>query len=889
MKKMTTYLVFFLCLFCCNSLRAQKKSPQEKQPWTAQEIRLINRSDEIVAVLENGMVAIVKENHTAPVAAVRLYVKAGSIYEQEFLGAGMSHLFEHLLAGGATKDRTEKQSRELIEEIGAKYNAFTGKARTCYYLTAPSQHVGKALNLIADWVTRPTFPEDAFKREWGVVQRELEMGASDPYRLMWKLMDELRYKVHPASYPIIGHQDIVKQLTREDILTYYRRMYVPDNCVIVIVGDVNAEEMFTEIKKEFADFTRKARKNIVLPEEPDVTAPREIVKVVPSMKGPAKLVTGFPSFKLQDKDLYALDALANILGGGKSSRMYQSLREKKQLVISVNAVNYTPSWAKGTFLIFCDVEPAKVPATRRAIWEEIDRVKREGVKQIELERTKRQLQVEHIRSHQTAEQQAGTMAEDYLATGDAHFSDHYVENMQKVTAEQVQKMADKYLMAAKQMTLVLSGQPLVETEDQTTQLTEKSPVKLLTLKNGLRVLLRRNLSVPLVNMQCYVMGGLLEESDTNNGLTNLMVRLSAKGTKNYHAKQIIDYFDNAGGSIETGAGNNTYFYQAEVMAQDFGKAFDIFSEVISQPTFPKNELDKLKPQILAGIKQIKNSWPQEGGRFFREKFFLKSPYQRISSGRVDSVSNLTREQILQFHRNATVGSRMVLAIFGDIDLAETEKIVQEKLGILPQGNAIDLSKITGEPAPAGRRLFVEKTEKPGATVHIGFPGMKLTDIKDRYPMEILTQIVGSNTGWLHELLRGKQLVYYAWGYSFYGVSPGYIVATAQCEAKKVPEVMKLIEEQLAKAAQGMISEAEVARAKSKRINTEVLNKQTNADMAATVALDELYGLGYKWSESYTDRIMAVRLEDVKKVASKYLKSPPTITIKTSEPKLLKQN
>ena len=184
---------------------------------------------------------------------------------------------------------------------------------------------------------------------------------------------------------------------------------------------------------------------------------------------------------------------------------------------------------------------------------------------------------------------------------------------------------------------------------------------------------------------------------------------------------------------------------------------------------------------------------------------------------------------------------------------------------------------------AEARRFVEKTAKNGATVNIGFPGMKLTNIQDRYPMEVMTEIVGSNSGWLHELLRGQQLVYYAWGYSFPGLLPGYVVATAQCEADKATQVLGLIQEQLAKAARGEFTEEEVAHAKSNQINAEILEKQTNADAAMTAALDELYGFGYNWSEGYADRIMAVTIADVQNVAKKYLTASPTVTIVTAQP------
>ncbi len=875
-------------VFGCTAAATVQEQAANPVPWTAQEIRFIDKPDEIVGVLENGMVAIVKENHTAPVADVRLFVRAGSIYEQDHYGAGMSHLFEHLLAGGATRNRTEEESRQIIRQTGAQYNAYTSKAQTMYYLTVPAQHIGTALNLIADWVTRPTFPEEAFTREWGVVQRELEMGASDPMRQQYYLFDELRYMVHPGKYPIIGYQKVVQQLSRQDILDYYHRMYVPDNTVIAIAGDINAEEMFQAIKKEFSDFTRRAAVKVLLPEEPDVTAPRELIQVFPTMQGPAKMTIGFPSFKLQHPDLYVLDTLANIMGEGQSSRLYRSLREDKQLVLSIAAGNNTPYWAAGTFMIFCDLAPENIPAARAAIWEEIQRIQNEGITEAELNRAKKQLQVGHIRSHQTAEQQADTMAEDYLATGDPHFSDHYVENMQKVTAEQVQAMANKYLLAQKQLTLILTPTALTKTETRKQENNGRAQIKKITLDNGLRVLLKRNDAVPLVNMQFYVLGGLLEETDANNGITKIMTELSTKGTASYTAAEIVDYFDGIGGMLNAACGNNTYYYAAEVMTGDFAEAFQRYCEVILQPTFPDEELAKLKPQALAVIDQINNNWHAQANRNFREKFFMKSPYRRTLYGTADSIQQITQQQIQSFYQQMTVANRSVLAIFGDIDVDQTEKLVRERFAALPAGTPFPQEKYEPESDIETPRQFVDKTEKNGATVYIGYPGIKITDIEDRYPMEVMTEIIGSHNGRIFTQLRGMQLVYDAWCTSVPGLTPGYIAAMAQCEAEKVPQVIQLIQDQITKAAQGEFTEKEITDAKNNRINSEILEKQTNADAAMTATLDEIYGLGYNWSEDNADRIMAVTLADIQKVAKKYLSGPPTVTIITSKPEIFSE-
>ncbi|MBN1845438.1 MAG: insulinase family protein, partial [Sedimentisphaerales bacterium] len=502
-------------------------------PWTAQPEELYRRPGELAVRLANGMVAIVKENKVAPVAEIRMYVRTGSIYEQEYLGAGLSHLFEHLLVGGQTKTRTEADSLNLLQQIGAQWNAYTTKDHTCYHMTVPARHIGTALNLIADWVTRPAFPPEAFEREWGVVQRELEMYYSNPDFQLSTLLADLRYREHPARYPVIGYQPILQTLTRQDVLSYYQRMYVPDRTVLCIVGDINAEGMLQAVQKEFADFSRRPVAAIVLPAEPAVLAPREMVKVMPSMQGPVKMVLGFPSIKLEDADLYPLDTLAAILGSGQNSRLYQALHEKEQLVLSISAYSDTPAWAEGTFAIVCELAGEQVAPAQAAIWREMERIQTEPVQPEELARVKKQLQVDHVRANQTAEQQAASLGQDYLATGDPHFSEAYVDRIQQVTAEQVQLAARKYLRADRQIRLIVTPRPLPAAGTKAAEPSVAGAIKKITLDNGLRVLIKRNPSVPLVDVRLFILGGLMQETDENNGISNLMAQLSTKGTRQY--------------------------------------------------------------------------------------------------------------------------------------------------------------------------------------------------------------------------------------------------------------------------------------------------------------------------------------------------------------------
>ncbi|MDD4891870.1 MAG: pitrilysin family protein, partial [Phycisphaerae bacterium] len=242
MKTVLPALLFALALARCNPPPPDHAGKPAIEPVATQpanvvplgESRLVDRPDEIISRLDSGLTVIVKRYAAAPVVSVRMHVKAGSIWEDRYAGAGISHLFEHLLHGGATPGRSQEQSEKLLNEMGASSNAYTSYDSTVYFIDVPSRHANQAINLLADWVTRPTFPQADVNRELGVVQRELERGEQEADDQLWQKMDETRYLVHPARFPVIGQQAALARLTRQDILGYYKLMYVPSNIVVAV-------------------------------------------------------------------------------------------------------------------------------------------------------------------------------------------------------------------------------------------------------------------------------------------------------------------------------------------------------------------------------------------------------------------------------------------------------------------------------------------------------------------------------------------------------------------------------------------------------------------------------------------------------------------------------
>jgi len=309
------------------------------------------RADLTLATLANGLTVIVQENHAAPVATVRCYVRyTGSVYEGEHLGAGLSHV-----AGGSTTRRSEKEIERLIDSFGGATNAYTTTHLTAYFIDCPADRVALAVELMADAMLHCKFEPAEFERELKVIRRELADGEANRQRVLWKLLHQTLYRQHPVRHPVIGYRDVLDRTSREAIIDFYRRRYVPNNQIVVVVGDVNTEKVLAAVARHWASAPRGPEADPALPEEPEQLSPRMAVR---EMDGKTfDMVFAWPTIKLSHPDLYALDLAAYILAEGESSRLARRLKHDEPLALSVSSASYTPHFVPGFFAVLASSPP----------------------------------------------------------------------------------------------------------------------------------------------------------------------------------------------------------------------------------------------------------------------------------------------------------------------------------------------------------------------------------------------------------------------------------------------------------------------------------------------------------------------------------------------------
>src|SRR6516165_221761 len=343
-------------------------------------------------ILPNGLTVIVQEDHSAPVASVQAWCATGSIDEDQHLGAGLSHILEHMLFKG-TKTQSANQIAQKIQDVGGYINAYTSFDRTVFWIDVPKDGVGTALGVLSDAMMNSTLPPEEYNKEQEVIRREFAMGMDDPDRMASLLLFGTAYQRHPYRFPVIGEIEIYNQLTQEQVMQYYKTRYVPNNLTFVVVGDVDGEKVRQQLTNYFKDYPEKSLKPVFVPEEPPQLGRREVHNEFATELSRLSLAWHIP--ELTHPDVPALDLLAGILGDGRSSRLYRRVREQAGLAFSVSAFFYTPG-DPGLFGVDATVDPKKRDDAQKLILQIIDEIKQAGVTSDELIKAKKMSLAHHL-------------------------------------------------------------------------------------------------------------------------------------------------------------------------------------------------------------------------------------------------------------------------------------------------------------------------------------------------------------------------------------------------------------------------------------------------------------------------------------------------------------
>src|SRR6266567_231851 len=856
----------FLCaglLFSMVNLKAAPTEPSSVinfPPTTAQKW-----------ILLNGLTIIVQEDRSAPVASVQTLCATGSVYDDQHLGAGLSHILEHMLFKG-TKTRSTNAIAQKIQDVGGYINAYTSFDRTVFWIDVPKDGVPTALDILADAMMNSTLPPEEYQKEQEVIRREFAMGMDDPDRMTGLLLFATAYQRHPYRFPVIGELEIYNQLTQEQVMQYYKTRYVPNNLTFVVVGDVNGEKVQQQLSDLFNAYPEKSLKPVFIPSEPPQLGRREVHKEFATELTHFSMAWHIP--EVTSPDVPALDLLSTILGDGRSSRLYQRVREEAGLAFGISAFSYTPG-DPGLFGIDATLDPKKREAAEQLALQIVDEVKQTGVTADELDKAKKITLSQHLGALTTMRGQASDIGSNWLLTRDLNFSRHYLDAVQQVTLDDVKRVAAQYLTENNLTVISLSPKGSLAAKTEGPKVVAAGEVQKFELSNGLRLLVREDPRLPLVAIGAVFRGGLLAENPQDNGITHLMAKVLLKGTKTRTAEQIANPIEAVGGSISSESGNNSFGVSVDVMKPDLKLGVDLLSDVLLNATMPEKAIAREKEIQIAAIQQEEEQLTAVARNIMRQALFLQHPYALRSNGSVESVQRLTQKDLLEFRDRHVVSKNGVIYVFGDVKAAEVKQLVEHALGKMKPGA---LALTDAKPStPLSKPETVEsRKDKAQGVIMVGFRGASLSS-PDRYALELIDE-ASSDLGsrFFIRIREQMGLAYYVGASQMQGLVPGLFAFYLGTDPQKIEPVKTALLDEIHKLANDGLTAEELARAKKKLIGQQEIANQSNDAFGYHCALDELYGLGFDYYKRLEHDVNAVTLDDIKHVAAKYFRDQPYV-------------
>jgi len=832
-----------------------------------------------IATLENGLVVIVREDHSAPVVSAQAWCMAGSVHEGKWLGAGLSHVLEHMLFKGTTT-RSGTRIDQEVQEAGGYMNAFTSFDRTVYHIDVPNTGARVAIEVLCDIMQNATLPAEEMEKEKQVILREMDMNVDDPGRRASRRLFEVAYTRSPYRFTVIGYPDIFGELKPEDITGYYREKYAPNNVFFVVAGDVSTDEVLARVRSAYEGAKARPMPAVVLPTEPRQTAPREVVEEAPIEIGYCYFAWHIPD--LRHADAPALDVLAAILGNGRSSRLYQAIREKQGLVTSVDAWTYSPGTC-GLLGVSAIVEAAKFLEARAAILVEIEGLKAAPVSAAELAKAEKQFIAGALSSRKTMQGQAQDLGSSWLAANDLSFSERYLAAIRAVTPADLQRVAREWLTAENRTVYALLPAGQAPAPASAVAIESERVVQRFELANGLRLLVREDHRLPFVEFRAVFTGGVLAETAATSGVTPLMGKLLLKGTRTRTAEQISLAVESVGGSIDSYSGNNSFGLNGEVLADDFATGMDLVSDVLLNPVFPAEALEREREVQLAGIRAQRDHLLHSASKVMRRALFGETGYGLDAQGTEESIRKLGVADLQAFYARWAAPNNCVLAIYGDVQTDAVRAAVEAQFGLWKASEGpLRTATLTPSPKLDEVRRVSETRDKKQGVIVIGYRGASLFD-PDRYPLELLQETCSDLGSRLFLRIREKLgLAYYVGAQNSIGLVPGFFAFYAGTS----PENLALVEsEMLAEAAllraEGITPE-ELSRSKAKIIGQRKIARQDLGGLATSAALDEIYGLGYNYSEIEDAIYEAVTAEQIVDAARKYL-NPEAMVVAVVRP------
>ena len=868
--------------------------------------------------LANGLTILSKEAHAAPVVYFSVWYKVGS--RNEISGqTGLSHILEHMMFKG-TNDLPPGAIDHLFLTNGGEINASTGEDRTEYHELIAADRLELAARIEADRMENSKFDPTELAHEMTVVRSELEGDANSPgFDLEANTFTPAAFTSHPYHWPVIGWRTDVEAVSgrRDVIYDYYRKHYMPNNAIVVMVGDFDTKKAVAIVQKQFGIYPAGILDTHNITPEPPQRGERRVTLKRPGTTG--EVLVGYHVPETGQPDHYVLDVISQILSGGRSARLYQALVEKG----IAQSASGNDSDNKDPYLMVFDGTPSAGVtnnAVETALEAEIAKLQTTPVTAGELARAITQTEATFIYQNDSVSGQANDLGA-YAVIGLPHYRATYLNKIRAVTAADIQRAAKTYFTADNRTVAYFDPQPvpagaipppppvtdnfgsakpvtdprqkaLLANLDKefnsvspaTTKPASAPKPTRIVLPNGMTLIVQENHANKTVALSGFVRAGSAFDPDGKYGDAQMTAAMLGRGTTTKTALQLALSLESVGASVGIGAGEESASLGGASLSQDFGLTLNTLADELQRSSFPTDQIERLRAQILSGIEDSRQDTGGTGGAgtqaeiAFAQAIYPKGhPYWDPTLDQsAAAIKSLTRADLTAFYNTYYRPDTTALVVVGDVNTPDVIKQVTAAFGGWPKpASPAPALRIPDVPVPAKAPapIVIPLADAPQTSILFGYSGGLTQTSPDYFAAQILNYTLGGDTfgSRLGKSIRDENGLAYSVSSGFearHGAGPFQVFVGAN--PKNATRAITLLRQILTQEQQYGVTPDEVRLAKLYITGSYPLRLETNAGVAGVLTLAEDYGLGLDFPQRRNALYNAVTVEQVNAAAKKYL-------------------
>ncbi len=846
-----------------------------------------NAADYVSKKLPSGQLVVVYEMKDNPIVTINTWVKTGSINEDD-TNTGVAHFLEHLFFKGS-ENVPPGEFDKILESKGAVTNAATSKDYTQFYITIPSKDFSTALKLHSDMLLRPLIPRKELEKERLVVIEEIARGQDNPSSVMYENLFKLVYSPdvndHPYKRPVIGKKEVISTISRDNILDFYNRWYIPSNMITIVSGDIDPDFAISEIEKAFSAPLIKQQK----PSYPSINQIQEPIKINEPMDvAQGYMAMAFRAPKFEDnKEAYALDVLAIILGGSNSSIFNTELKEKKQLVNSISA-SYSQYMDDGLFIISSTFKPEKMQLVEKEIYDELEKVKQGNITKEELQKAKNMIKTSTYYSRESAANIAGELGFFTLYFNTPNMYDKYLKRIDSVSTKDVISAANKYLIKEKSATSTVLPEKtaFIKVSDfknmaaaakiipDTAKIIDSNAneTKYL-LDNGAVLIIRKNKQNSIIAVDISAKGGAFLEAAP--GVAYLAAANAKRGTKKFSFDELNDFLDENGIRLSYTAGSDAFSISLLTTKNRLNEAIMVLDETVNYPSFQTVEIDKTRKNYKEYVNSLKDRPLALAMDTFAGLSYKNYPYGNNSEVVLPLIDKISREEIVKFYNNVLDSKNLVISVTGDVDDNEMIKIFQTVFEDKGQ-KKVEIKDFKKENFVPVQNISKKiASDKETSWILLGYKIPPVYNIKDLATVKVIDSILGTgmSSRMFKSLRENKGLAYQVGTNINQYANDGTFFAYIGTNYKNEKAALDGILAEFHKIKTEFVPTKELNEAKEKLLGNMVISIETNMDRSSLLTKYTTYGYDINFLENLKQEINNVTASDILTFANKYFAAP----------------